>query len=96
MAVSSRTRLVYKLAGLVNRLLATAGIDDAVRDLGSVELTIRGDGRKLYEGKVTGHDKPVDLELDVADVKKLEIVVDFADGLGAGNYLDLCDARIVK
>jgi len=96
LALSCRTRLLFKIADQGKRLQATAGIDDAVRDLGRVELTISGDGRKLYNGKLTGRDKPVDLDLDVADVKKLEIVVDFADGIDAGNYLDLCDARIVK
>ena len=96
LALSSRTEIVFKIAGKGKQFRATAGIDDSVRDLGHVQLNISGDGRTLYSGKLTGHTAPVDLDLDVAGVKRLKIVVDFDGGIDVGDYLDLCDARIVK
>ena len=84
------------MSGKGKRLKALAGIDDSVREAGSARLIITGDGKTLYDGKILGRDEPVDLDLDVAGVKRLNIVVDFGEGLDVGNYLDLADARIVK
>ena len=96
LAIPSRTTLTYKIAGKGKRFEALAGIDDGVRETGQVRLVIRGDNKTLYDGKIIGRDPPVKLSLDVAGVKRLKILVDFGDGLDVGNYLDLCDARIVK
>ncbi len=96
LAAVSRTEMEFKLAGKGRRFQAVAGIDDAVRKLGNVQLTIEGDGKRLYSSRITGRDAPVPLDLDVAAVKRLKIVVDFGGGLEMGDYLDLCDARIVK
>ena len=96
LAIPSRTKVTYKIAGKGKRLKALAGIDDSVREAGHVHLVISGDGKTLYDGQIVGRNPPVDLDLDVAGVKKLNILVDFGEGLDVGNYLDLCDARIVK
>jgi NPCBM/NEW2 domain len=96
LAIPGRTAVSYKVSGKGKRLKALAGIDDSVREAGSARLVITGDGKTLYDGKILGRDEPVDLDLDVAGVKRLNIVVDFGEGLDVGNYLDLADARIVK
>ena len=96
LAIPSRTSLTYKITGKGKRLKAVAGIDDGVREAGGVHLVISGDGKTLYDGKIVGRQDPVDLDLDVSAVKRLNILVDFGEGLDVGNYLDLCDARIVK
>jgi hypothetical protein len=96
LAIPSRTTLTYKITGKGKRFKALAGIDDGVRAAGSVRLAIRGDGKPLYEAKISGRSPPVDLDLDISGVKRLNILVDFGEGLDVGNYLDLCDARIVK
>lgn len=96
LAIPSRTTLVYKVTGKGKRFKAIAGIDDSVRDAGQVHLVITGDGKSLYDGKIVGRKEPVELDLDVSNVKRLNILVDFGEGLDVGNYLDLCDARIVK
>ncbi|HEV3416219.1 MAG TPA: NPCBM/NEW2 domain-containing protein [Pirellulales bacterium] len=96
LSIPSRTALIYKITGKGKRFKALAGIDDGVRQAGSVHLVIGGDGNVLYEGKISGRNPPVELDLDIAGVKRLNILVDFGEGLDVGNYLDLCDARIVK
>jgi hypothetical protein len=96
LAIPGRTSISYKITGKGKRLKAVAGIDDSVREAGSARLVIKGDSKTLYDGKVVGRDEPVDLDLDVSGVKRLNILVDFGEGLDVGNYVDLGDARIVK
>jgi hypothetical protein len=95
-AIVPHTVLEYKIAGKGRQFRATAGIDDSLQGAGNVKLTIEGDGRTLYSGKITGRDPAAELNLDVSGVKRLRIMADFGGGPDVGNYLDLGDARIVK
>jgi hypothetical protein len=95
-ALIPRTVLEYKIAGRGQTFRATVGIDDSVHGAGSVRLVVEGDGQNLYSGKITGRDKPVDLNLNVANVKRLRIIADFGGEADVGDYLDLGGARIVK
>ena len=45
---------------------------------------------------MTGNDAPLPIEVDIAGVKRLKIVVDYGQNLDTGDWLNLCDARIVK
>lgn len=96
LALQSRTVLVYKLSGKFRRLEGLAGIDDSVRDSGSVRLEIKGDGKSLLQQEIKGSDPPTPLALDVGGVKRLEIVADFGGELDIGDRLDLCDLRVSK
>ena len=96
LAIHSRTRLIYRLAGDFRRFKATAGIDDSVRPAGHVRLVIHGDGRVLFEADVAGTDAPKLLDLDVSGVRRLIILVDFGENLDTADHLDLCEARVVK
>jgi NPCBM/NEW2 domain len=95
-SLTSRTEMVYKVPARSRRFQALAGIDDGVGDLGNVQLEIKGDGRQLYSGKLTGKDPPVALDLDLTGVRRLMILVDFGDDLDVADHLNLCEARIVK
>jgi hypothetical protein len=95
-SLTSRTELVYKLPARAKRFQAIAGIDDGVGGLGSVQLEIKGDGRQLYSGELTGKDPPAELDLELAGVRRLVILVDFGDDLDVADHLNLCEARIVK
>lgn len=94
-AMAARTVLEYKVAGRGREFRAMAGIDDSVHGVGSVRLTIDGDGKNLYSGKITGQHPPVSLNVDISDVKRIRIVADFGGGADIGDYLDLGDARII-
>jgi len=96
LSLATRTELVYKLPDKYRWFRATAGIDDATRETGSVHLEIKGDGKSLWQGEVRGTDPAQALELDVSGVKRLEIVADFGDGLDIGDRLDLGDAQVTK
>jgi hypothetical protein len=87
-------------------LLATVGIDDAVRPSGQATLEVLGDGKPLaiHVGDekhksldLTGKDNARSIRVDVRGVKSLTLRVGFgADGLGVGDHVDLAAARLVK
>jgi endo-alpha-N-acetylgalactosaminidase len=95
-ALIPRTVLEYKIAGRGREFRASVGMDDSVHGAGHLQLEIEGDGQKLYSGRISGHDKPLELNLNVSNVKRLRIVADFGGGADVGDYLDLGAARIVK
>ncbi len=96
LAIHSRTRLTYRLAGEYARFKATAGIDDSVRPAGHVRLVISGDDKVLFEADVAGTDAPKPLDVDLTGVRRLIILVDFGEQLDTADHLDLCEARVVK
>jgi hypothetical protein len=96
LALHCRTEIVYRLPAGFRRFQATAGIDDAMRPAGNARLIIRGDDRQLEEIKLSGGEQPRNVDIDVSNVRRLTVLVDFSDNLGSGDRLLLCNARIVK
>jgi hypothetical protein len=96
LALRSRTELIYRLPAGFGRFTATAGIEPATSTTGNVQLSIYGDDRPLFEAAISGQQPPREIELDIAGVKRLKIVVDFGKNLDTGDWLNLCDARLVK
>jgi hypothetical protein len=95
-AVRSRTEIVYRLPRGFSRFSAIAGIEPSTRSNGDVTLMILGDDRPLLERGVSGEDAPLSIDLDVAGVRQLKIVVDYGKNRDTGDWLNLCDARIIK
>ena len=96
LALASRTEISYRLPAGVKKFKATAGIDDSVREVGRVQLTISLDGKKLFDKAITGKQPPVELDFDVAGAKRLSILVDYGADSDVGDFLDLADARMLK
>jgi len=96
LAIHSRTLLTYDLRTKYRRFEAIAGIDDRMRGRGHVELVITGDGRRIYKETIQGKDKPRSLNLDIANVRRLEILVDYGKDLDIADHLNLIDARVIK
>lgn len=96
LSLASRSVLVYKLPGKFRLFRGTIGIDDSVRETGDVHVVIKGDGKTLWESEVRGVDPARELELEIAGVKRLEVLVDYGGGLDIGDRLDLCEARVTK
>lgn len=95
LAIHSRTELTYRLPAGFSRCLAIAGIDPAASG-GDVFLMIDGDGRRLLEIQIAGDQSPQKIDLDIRDVKRLTLVVDFGQNLDSGDWLNLGNARLVK
>jgi hypothetical protein len=96
LAIRSRSELVYRLPKGYSRFLAVVGIEPAAAASGNVMLSIFGDDRLLVEQAIDGSDAPLPLELDVSGVNRLKIVVDYGQNLDTGDWLNLCNVRIVK
>lgn len=95
-ALRSRTEVVYDLPEGYRRLMATVGIDDALRPRGDAQLVIQADGHTLLDTTVTGTQPPQPVNLDVAGAQRLTIRVDFGQGMDLGDLVDLAEARLIK
>lgn len=96
LALHTRTTLVYRLPDRFRRFKATAGIDDSFRPSGQVRLIIRGDERVLMETTITGEQPPLEIDVDLTDVRRLTILADFGAGIDVGSHLLLCEARVIR
>lgn len=97
MAMYSGTEAIFRLpAGRYGRLTALAGIDDRARPGGNARLLIYGDDKLLFEGVLSGGDQPVALDLDLTGVNRLKLKAEFGGEAEVLDYVDICDARILK
>jgi hypothetical protein len=96
LSIHSRSRLVFRLAEPFRRLTAVVGIDSRLQGGGNVVLVIRGDNRELLRQTISGQQPPFELELNIENVRRLEILVDFGETLDVADHLNLCNARIIK
>jgi hypothetical protein len=96
LALRSRMELVYRLPAGYGRFIAIAGIDPAASAAGNVRLTIFADENPLFESDVAGGQAAKEIQIDITEVKRLKLVVDFGANLDFGDWLNLCDARLVK
>lgn len=96
LSLRSRSVVSYRLPRGFSRFLAEAGIEPTTNHNGDVSLTIDGDGRQLWSGRIAGGQGPQSIDAEIDGVKRLTIVVDYGDNLDTGDWLNLCNARIVK
>lgn len=96
LAIRSRTELVYRLPAGISRLTAMAGIEPATVKTGEVHLTILADDRPLLETDVYGNQPPVPIDVPLNGAKRVKIVVDYGKNLDTGDWLNMCDAKLIK
>lgn len=96
LAIRSRTELVYRLPIGISRLTAVVGIEPATIKTGEVHLTILADDRPLVETDVYGNQSPVSVDVPLSGTKRLKIVVDYGKNLDTGDWLNMCDAKLIK
>ena len=96
LSLRSRTELVYRVPAGFKRFTALAGIDPATVSSGNLQLAILADDHALLETEIAGDQPPQPIDVDISGVKRLKILVDFGQNLDSGDWLNLCDAKIVK
>jgi hypothetical protein len=96
LALRSHTEMVFRVPPGFRQLAALAGIEPAASSTGNVQLRIYGDERLLYDAQVAGDQPPQAIDLDITGIKRLKIVVEFGSNLDTGDWLNLCDARLIK
>jgi hypothetical protein len=99
-SLRSRTRITWRLPGAFRKLLAVAGIDFRADEnggkSGDVQLVVLGDDKPLFDRRIKGDDGAVDLDVDIAGVKRLTVLVDYGGNIDIADFLDLGDARVTK
>jgi hypothetical protein len=96
LTLHSRTEISYRLPEKFHLFRAVLGIDDRLRPGGNLRLVILGDERTLFEQTLSGKDAPRPVELDITGINRLKFLVDFGDDMDVGDWLDLCEARMLK
>lgn len=95
-AMHATSELLYDLPTGFRQLQLKVGV--APRNLATctAKMQIVGDQKILFEKQFTGDTPPEEVTLNVADVRRLKIIVDAADGEDFGDVLHLCQARLLK
>jgi len=84
----------FALSGRCSRFSALVGVDDEMKDGGSVSFQVWGDGTLLTETPVlTGADVALSLDVDVSGVQALRLVAD-TGGTEGSDHADWADARV--
>jgi len=91
----SPSLIEYPLGGQFKRFRAKVGIDRLTEGRGSAAFEVHGDGKLLFKSPVlSGHSKPVELDLDVSGVGRLTLVVKDGDDGSTNDYANWCDAEL--
>ncbi len=96
LSLHSRGVVAYRLPGAFQRFETLVGIDDSAGESGAAAIEIRGDGKSLWQGDVRGGGEPRPVSVEIAGVKRLEIIVDFGEDLDIGDFVDFCEAKVTK
>ena len=99
--IHPQTKLEFTLNRQYRKLRTVVGIDENASERARFEpvvlVRILADGKPLWEQSVRWDAAPVSLDLDVADVRTLEIVTSTEDGkIGPLRHVDLADAKLIK
>lgn len=97
-AVKSGSKLAFALDENYQQLTGLVGFDPKANASGNVQLAIRGDGKLLFEQVLTNERfaNPVELDVDVSNVSRLVIEVDYFDGRAVGDVLHFCELEAIK
>ncbi len=95
LAAHSRSSLLIDLHGSAEKFTAVVGVDDESKDSGSVEFHVIGDGKRLWSsGPMKGSDSGKSVDVNLKDVKVLELLVSEYDNSVSWDRADWCDAVI--
>ncbi|TET35562.1 MAG: hypothetical protein E3J72_10450 [Planctomycetota bacterium] len=103
LGVHSKSMLTYQLDHQYSVFMATIGLDDEVEKEanegreGNVDFRVTGDGKVLFEAKsVTVADKPKNININVAGVKRLTLIVDFGKNFHVQDRADWAEPILIK
>jgi hypothetical protein len=98
MALSSRSRLSYRVPENMRWFRASAGLDDSAGPAANLTLVIMADNREVFRHVfAAGEDRAaVPIDLEIGNASRWTIVVEDGSGLDIADQLDLVDARFTK
>lgn len=91
----ANSKIIYDIDGKYSRFQSWIGVDQSV--YGSVTFEVYVDGQKKYNSTLVGRDdQPRLVDIDIADGKRLELIVtDGGNGIGA-DHANWAQARLIK
>jgi hypothetical protein len=97
-AIHSGYAITWNINADYRGLKGLFGVDDAFDVQSAVQVTIEGDGRELFKKVIKKKDKPMDVNLDVSNVKLLKVIVQSEDpnGFDFENQINFADAKVTK
>ena len=93
--VHSRTVLEYEVTGY-REFRCVLGVEDSVNASAQAVVRIEGDGRELFHATIRTGDKPREVRLNLENVERLRLVVDYGDDLDLGDHVAFAEARLLK
>ncbi|MEX0704768.1 MAG: NPCBM/NEW2 domain-containing protein [Planctomycetales bacterium] len=98
LGMHSRSAVAYDLNGEFAQLRSAIGIDDAAEGGGNAVFAVEVDGRRVYESPpLTGRSAVLPVgPIDVADAKRLTLIVEFGARGDIQDYADWLDAVLVR
>lgn len=96
-AIKGGTRLVFQLDGRFSRLQGLLGFSPEAPQDGLVECVLTADGKDLLRKVIDNRvDVPEQLDLDVRNVSRLTLQVNYHDGRNIGDIIHFCDAKVSR
>ena len=100
LAIHSWTELIFELDGEYREFKAIIGVDDLVNGSEGptlVQIEDAATGKALHKTlEISRKTKPVDVTVNVQNVKSLRIRVTSPELLDLGHHVDLAEARVTK
>jgi hypothetical protein len=95
-AAQAKTEMIYTLPEGFKQFRATIGLSPQGSQNASLKFNLVGDQRVLAE-EVLSEDQPTkEIVVDVSQVRRLRITVDFSEAGGWGDILHICQPRLLK
>ncbi len=79
-----------------DRFAATVGIDAETGGNGDCDVSVWADGIQLWSAQISGRSEPVDVDVDIAGMKRVTLVVRNGAHLDLGDHVDWAEARFLK
>lgn len=97
-AIAGGGRIVFAVNGQFKRLTGLVGFDPAAFVGGEVNFVIKTDGQTAISERlrVLEVSRPIALDLDIGQTKRVSIAVEYADGKPAGDILHLVDFKVLR
>ena len=97
-AIKAGSKMAFALGASYSKLSGFVGFDPSASPSGNVLLRFRADGKILLEQQLENVQfvQPLEINLNVQDVERLVIELDYCDGRDVGDILHLCDLKVIK
>lgn len=90
------SRLVFEKPSGFNRFASMVGIAAEMEGRGDCEVSVWGDGIELWKGVISGREDPILVDVDIAEMKRVALVVRNGLHLDLADHVNWGDARFLK